>query len=256
MAARKSDSQLRSRQRAKAMAVALGLVMAITLGLLSLVNSSSELRAEGEIGHVTRHLRELLLNHSARENAAAMEAQGQHPNRPAAMEAQGRRTRKVKPQGVAMEAQTQHTASRVVGVTVTVPPTDTPSPSSHSHPSVVMEALSKAGNGKATMAARDNWKPVSETVADAEAKAEEAEEIAQEAMSAANRAEERAEAAEAAAEMSIIAQVGNMVAGEQMPIFGEIEDSDSEDSKDSKDSKDSEEKEITVAKTFKNDRSW
>ncbi|KAG6952061.1 hypothetical protein JG687_00013245 [Phytophthora cactorum] len=45
----------------KAMAVALGAAKIITLGFLLLVSNSSNLRIEGEVGNVTPHLRELLL---------------------------------------------------------------------------------------------------------------------------------------------------------------------------------------------------
>ncbi|KAL4111551.1 hypothetical protein PRIC1_003229 [Phytophthora ramorum] len=211
-------AQPRSRHRAKALGVALGVAMVLTLGLLSLVSSSPDLTTQDDIGgHVTRHLRELLLDQSARGHAAALEAQGLQPNRPASMEAQGRRvTRKrgamMETQGrhvsttrgpaVAMEA--QDTNTRVVGVTVTIPPTAAPDSATRSHPAVMaMEAqdtntrvvgvtvtipptaapdsATRSHPAAMAMEARlfrqeehvndDNWKPSSDTAADAEAKA-------------------------------------------------------------------------------------
>ncbi|ETL91464.1 hypothetical protein F441_10338 [Phytophthora nicotianae CJ01A1] len=111
-------SQFRSRQRAKAMAVALGIVIVITLGLLSLVSSPSNLSVEGEVGHVTRHLRELLLDPNVHGHGVLMEAQR-------------RRTINGEPRGMMMEAQ----ALRVVGQNPAVTmAADTKTTSTRAHP--------------------------------------------------------------------------------------------------------------------------
>ncbi|KAE8965618.1 hypothetical protein PR001_g28674 [Phytophthora rubi] len=208
----KLGSSLQPRQRAKAMAVALGVVMVFTLGLLSIVSSSTD----HGVAHVTRSLREYLTN------------QG-HPG--AAMEAQARRDQKPSPPLAAvMESQL-----RVYGTGAITPAPAKPVTDDHARSTSAMEAIPPRHEQ------RGDWEPVPDTVADVEAKAEKAEEIAQAALQAAIKAEERAEAAEEAAEMAIMTQVGHMVeeaqGGEQIVIVGEIEDSDDvDDSEDGKDS--------------------
>jgi hypothetical protein len=197
-------SRFRSRQRLKAIGLALGVAMAITMGLLSLVSSTTAPKAEAGAGHVTRHLRGLLLNQVARGHGMAMEAQG------------------TKSRAVAMEALVTRKAGK--GDATMAPSTST-STTNHERTGIItMEALPLKTS---------NWMSSPDTVAEEEATAEEAKEIAEEAMRVGLRAEEHAQAAEAAAELSIITQVG-MATGEQISIFDEIEDS--------KDSQDSEEK--------------
>ncbi|KAF4321133.1 hypothetical protein G195_005735 [Phytophthora kernoviae 00238/432] len=53
-------SRFRSRQRAQAMVVALGLAVAITLGIISVVDSSQPTADREQVGHVSRYLRGLM----------------------------------------------------------------------------------------------------------------------------------------------------------------------------------------------------
>ncbi|GMF36635.1 unnamed protein product [Phytophthora fragariaefolia] len=221
-------SQLRSRQRVTAMAVALSVAVVFTIGLVSIVSTPEDSTATHDI--VTRRLREYLVDRGIHDHDTAMEAQAQlgpqfSPPFAVVMEAQARRDNKPNPSvAAAMEAQ-----MRVTGTGLVTRAPAKAVTTSHKRPASAMEAIPHRHEER-----------VPDTVTDAEAKAEEAEEIAQEALQAALDAEERAEAAEAAADMVIVTEVGQMVGdaigAEQISVVGEIEDS--EDSKDIKDSKD------------------
>ncbi|KAL3661885.1 hypothetical protein V7S43_013178 [Phytophthora oleae] len=217
--------QFRSRQRAKAMAAAFGVAMTITLGLLSLVSSSTTVGAENATDHVTRHLRALLLDQKAHEYGTALEVLDQRPQG-AAMEATSRRTVTLFPGGPpvgggAMEALAKLPVLRKADAETSMK-TSTTSTTTESH--------DRGGGAMEAVPPRYEKKAAPETVAEAIAKAEEAEEIAHEALIVALAAEEDLQAIEALTEASILSLATNSITEglgvEEILVVGEVEDSD------------------------------
>ncbi|KAK1943847.1 hypothetical protein P3T76_005243 [Phytophthora citrophthora] len=233
-------SRFRSRERVKAMAMAMGVALTITLGLLSLVSSSTALGNENADGHVTRHLRSLLLGQKARGYGTALD------QRPldVSMEATARRTapQSTGPVG-AMEALAKGPVLRKPGAEASMT-TSTTSTATESH--------GRGGGAMEAIVPRYEKKAAPETIADAVAKAEEAEEIAQEALVVALAAENDLEAIEAITETSIFSLATNSITeglgGEEILIVGEIEDSD--------DSSDSQEELVARKGTTKKHKGW